>query len=140
VQAVVQQEVIGLHHVVVTIVRKFQMQAVARFARLSVADPVRQDDVVARDIERLALAEKFAGELRTQESAAVAARAVHDEDGVVHVAGGVAGWRAEGGVVQAQVRELLARLEFEVMDNEIALLIGELRLVLRLRPARAGEQ
>ena len=42
-----QQPVLGLDHVVVAVVREPRAQAVARLARLAVADAVREDDEVA---------------------------------------------------------------------------------------------
>ena len=61
-QAFRQQPVLGLDHVVVAVAREPRAQAVARLARLAVADVVGQDDEVLRGVERLAGAEQLAGE------------------------------------------------------------------------------
>ena len=50
------------HHVVVGVLRKPRVQAVARLARLAVADAVRQDDEISRGVEQLARPEQLAAE------------------------------------------------------------------------------
>ena len=72
------------------------------------ADAVRKDHVVTREVERLARAVQFVRELRPEELVAVAAGAVQHHDGVGDMAARVAPWRAERRVVQAQRREGLA--------------------------------
>ena len=66
-QPVDEQRVLRADHVVVGVLGKARVQAVARLARLSVADAVRQDDEVARRVEQLAGAEQLAAERLRQE-------------------------------------------------------------------------
>ena len=56
-----------LDHVDVAVAREPCAQAVARLARVAVADVVRQDDVVLRGVEQLAWAEQLAGEAVAEE-------------------------------------------------------------------------
>src|SRR6185437_2528278 len=93
----------------------------AGLARLSVADLVGQDNVVARDVERLARAVEGAGENRAQELMPGAAGAVDDEHGVVHHSGCVLAGRAQGRIVQVQARQRFAVVELEVADGVVAL-------------------
>src|SRR5262249_25539912 len=81
----------------------------ARLARPAVADGVGQHDVVPGRIERLPGREQLARELSAHQAPAVAARAVHDEHGVAYHALRVAARRAEGAVVEPELRERLAR-------------------------------
>jgi hypothetical protein len=48
-----QHLVLQQNHVVVVVLRKTSVQAVAGFAGFSVTDVIRQNNVLARDIERL---------------------------------------------------------------------------------------
>src|SRR5215472_12250219 len=58
---------------------------------------------------------------------------MHDQHRVVDVAASVAVWRAEGPVVKTQLRQGLAGLEPEVLDDEVAFGRG------RTRGRRLGE-
>ena len=66
------------------------------------ADVVGEDEVVFRDVERLAGPEQHVGEHRVQQRMGVAAGAVQQQDGVVDMARGVAVRRAQGQVVQVE--------------------------------------
>src|SRR5271156_4416032 len=88
-------------HVVVFVLGKVGVHAVAGLAGFSVADVVGGDDVVAGDVEELAGTVEDAGELRGEKISTPAAGAVEDEHGVGVAAGGVAGGRAESAVVEA---------------------------------------
>ena len=61
-QAIGQQQMLRANHVVVGVFRKSRPKAVARPARLPVADPVRQDDEVTGRVEQLAGPEQLAAE------------------------------------------------------------------------------
>ena len=82
-----QQLVLGVHHVVVRVLRKPGVQSVTRLARVSVADAVRQNDEVLRRVEQLARAEQLAGERATGECRSRAGGAVIDDHGVADHAG-----------------------------------------------------
>ena len=88
----------------------------------------------------MTLAKKVAGKLRAQESTAVAAGAMHNDHGITDMARRVARGRAQRGVVQAQFGHLFTRFELKIVGDPVAFVIGELRRVLGLGPARAGEQ
>ena len=53
-----EQPMFRLDHVAIAVVRKSRVQAVARLARLAVADAVGQDDEEAADVEQLIRAEE----------------------------------------------------------------------------------
>ena len=74
----------AVDHVAIAVARKPRAQAVARLARLAVADVVGQHDEVARDVEQLAGPEQLAGKAGADELRARSARAVHDQHGVAH--------------------------------------------------------
>ena len=119
-QAVGQQEVLRADHVVVVVVREPRVQAVARLARLAVADAVGKDDEVLRGVEQLSGAEQLAAECARQEPCARAAGAVHDHDGVLDHARGVTVRRADRAVVQCHRRQRLATRERKSVDDEVA--------------------
>src|SRR5947209_10689619 len=116
-----EQTVLRRDHVVVGVTREARAQAVGGFARLAVADAVRQDDEEARRVEELPRPEEHARELRREELCARAARPVHDEDGVADDASLVARGSPNRRVVQFQFRQALAASEMKVADDEITL-------------------
>ena len=77
-------------------------------------------DEKLRGIERLARAEKFAGEFRPDELRAAAGGSVGDEDRVAHDAFLVLHRLADGPVMNLQFRQRLARGEFEIADDVVA--------------------
>ncbi len=95
-EAFLEQFVLRRDHVVVVVLRKVGVHPVARLAGFSVADVVGKDDEVAGGVEQLAGAEEDVGKLRGEELASGAAGAVQDQDGVGHLAAGVALGLAEG--------------------------------------------
>src|SRR5271154_4196951 len=99
------------HHVVVVILRKVRVHTVAGLAGFSVTDVIRQNDVVAGDIEELSRAKQHAGELRREELFAGPAGAVQKQHGVCDSAVRVAHRSAKGGVVHSQLRQGFTRLE-----------------------------
>src|SRR4030095_15486365 len=119
-QPVGEQRVLGADHVVVGVFRKLRSQAIARLARLSVADAIRQDDEVLRGIENLAWAKQLPAEGPRQEAPAGAAGAMTDPDGIAHHARCVAARRADGAVMQFQFWERFAGTEGEVPRGEVA--------------------
>ena len=129
-QAFGQQAVLRLDHVGVAVAREPRAQAVARLARRAVADVVRQDDEVLRGVEQLAGAEQLAGEAVGEELRAAPGRAVHDQHGIAHDAGGVLPRRAERAVVHPQLGQRLARGEPEVPEHDVALGHRRTRLLL----------
>src|SRR5439155_15690569 len=106
--------VLRANHVVVRVLRKARVQAVARLARLPVADAVGQDDEVARGVEELTGAEELAAKGPRQKARARAAGAVKNEHGVADDARRVAPRRADRPVVQSQLGERLAGAEAEI--------------------------
>ena len=119
-QALCQQRVLRHHHVVIVVLRKVRVQAVAWFARSAVADAVRQDEVVAAGIERLALAEQHPGEPVHQKALCRTAGGVQDEHRVVDPALGIAVRSPESHVMQSQLRQRLAGGEAKVRDDVVA--------------------
>src|SRR5262249_47888583 len=97
---------------------------VARPGRLAVAEVVRKDDVVARRVQGLALAEQLAGEQLAgkplpDQALALAAGAVQDEHRVADDALLIAPRRAERTVVDAHLGQGFARGEAEVTEDMI---------------------
>src|ERR1700678_1024407 len=82
---------------------------------------VVQDDEVAIGVERLILAEQYAGEPVHEEAVPAPARAVQDEHRVGDTAVLVAPGFAERGEVNPQLRQRFARGEMEIGDDVIAL-------------------
>jgi hypothetical protein len=83
-EALGEQPVLRIHHVVVAIAREFRAQAIAGLRRLAVADAVGHHDEVLVRVQDLPGAEQFAGEFGADELRTTAARAVSDEHGVAH--------------------------------------------------------
>ena len=92
-------------------------------------DVVRQDDEVLRGVEQLAGAEQFPGETVGEELRAGPGRAVHDQHGIAHDAGGVLLRRAERAVVHPQLGQRFTRGEPEVPEHDVALGHGWSRLL-----------
>ena len=81
---------------------------------------VGKDDPIARDIERLAGAVELVGELRRQELAAGAARAVQHHHRVVDLAARVAVRLPKRRVVDPQFGQRLTRAEPETGNGGVA--------------------
>ena len=73
----------------IPVARELHPQAVARLTRSPVSDVVRENDEVARGVEKLTGTKEFPGELRLEKLASGAAGAVKDEHGVRDAASGV---------------------------------------------------
>jgi hypothetical protein len=78
-----QQSILCLNHVTIAVAWEPGVLPVAWFARLAVADAVREDDEELRRIKRLARTKELAGKFVSNELGAAAGRAVDDEDGVL---------------------------------------------------------
>ncbi len=119
-QALGEQAVLQLDHVVVLVAGKTQAQAVAGLAGFTVAHVVRQDDEVFCGVEQLAGTEKHAGEGGSEELAAETIGAVKDQDSVVHLSTCVLLRRTQSPIVQLEFRQSFARLEWKVFDDKIS--------------------
>ena len=87
---------------------------------MPVADRIGQDEIVARRIEQLPLAEKLAGKLRPQKVAPFARGSVHDQHRVANDALVVALRTAERAIVHPQLGQSFARREMKVAKDEVA--------------------
>src|SRR5262245_41117215 len=88
------------------------------------ADIVWEDDPVAADVERLAGAVEFVGELRPQEVLAAAARPVEHHHRIIDLARSVAVRLTQRGVVDVELGKRFARAEFEGGEDDVTLLSG----------------
>src|ERR1700742_3758299 len=77
-------------HVVVVIMRKFHPQTIRRLRGVALTDVIGKNQIVARDVQRLARSEENVGENRIEKWMAIAASAMQKKDGIVDVAGRVA--------------------------------------------------
>src|SRR5689334_17754537 len=100
--------------------RELHVQPIARFAGLTVADIVRQNDEVFGGVEQLPRAEKLPAKGLREKCTPAAAGAVHNENGVGHYARGVLYRSTEGGVMQVQLRQRFVRGESKIGDHIIA--------------------
>src|SRR5262252_5470223 len=119
-QAFLEQFVLRSDHVVIVILWKMGAQAVARFARLPVADVVGKDDEVTAGIKELARTEKDVGKLRREKLVAGPSGAMQDQHGVRHLPAGIAFRLAKGRVMQPEFGQRLTRLEVEVAADVVA--------------------
>ena len=119
-----QQPIVGRRHVAVAVMGKTSVQSLARPARTSVTDAVRQNEMVPRSIEELPLAEELPGKFRTQKVAPLAGRPVHDEHRIANDPLAVACGRAQRAVVQAQLGQRFAGCEMKVANHKVAGLRG----------------
>src|SRR3954465_4156412 len=71
-QALGQEPVLSLDHVQIAVVWEFGMEAVARLARLAVADAIGGNDVILCDVQWLSRIKQLPGEFGTRELAAAA--------------------------------------------------------------------
>ena len=106
-EAFLDQAVVGLDHVVVVVLRELGAQAVGGLRRFAVADRVREDDVILRGVEGLALAEQLAAEGGAEHAGGGAGGAVQHQDGL-------SAGLADGGVGELQLGHDLAGVELEV--------------------------
>jgi hypothetical protein len=116
-----QHQPLGLDHVVIIIFRELQPQPIGRLRRLSMADIVGKDDPVAADIERLARAIEFIGELGPKKLLAAASRAVEHHDRIVDLSRSVAVRRAKRRVVHTKAAQRLPGSECKFGQRDVAL-------------------
>src|ERR1700675_156034 len=102
-QSFLQQFALRRHHVVVVVLGKAGVHAIARLARFSVTDVVRKDYEIAARVEQLTGAKQHVGKLRSKELPAGAAGTVKDEHGIGHFPFSIAFWLAKGYVVQPEL-------------------------------------
>lgn len=114
-QALGQQPVLRLHHVIVVVARELRAQAVGGPGGLPGAEGVGQDEVVAAHVERLARPEQLVGEVLGKHARARAGGAVQDQHRLARR-------RAYRAVVQLQLGEHLARMKAKVARHPVALL------------------
>src|SRR5882724_3364719 len=100
-----QQAILGFHHVAISILWKVSAQPVARLARLAVADTVGKNNKITSGIEKLPRPKQLSGELSAKEIAAIASRAMKNQDCIFHHPFFVALRSAESAVVQLQLRQ-----------------------------------
>ena len=74
-----KQPILRFDHVVVTVARKLCVHVIARLARFSMADSIRQHNEEFGRIQWLTFPEKFAGKFRPDKLRATSRRAVHDQ-------------------------------------------------------------
>src|SRR5437016_6443227 len=100
--------------------RKFRAQTIARLARFAVTNSIRQDDEEFRGIERLTIAEKFAGKFRANELRAASSRSMHDQHGVRRFSLRIFISLPQGTVMDTQLRQRFATRELEIANRVIA--------------------
>src|SRR5207302_5462727 len=100
-----EQSELSFDHIVVAVMWKFAAQTVAGLGRLSVPDTVRQNQIEAFDIQRLATPEELTGEFRAQKVAAVAGRAMEDQNGVTNQPVFIAARSTKSPVMDAEFRK-----------------------------------
>ena len=81
-QPLFQQLVLRSNHIVIVILRKTSVHAVARLARLSVTDVIRQNDVIGRDIQKLPGPNRTPANWGMQKLAAGTSGSVQEQDGI----------------------------------------------------------
>src|SRR5215510_1668768 len=114
-----EQEMVRRDHIVVIVLGKMCMHAIAGLQAFPVADPIGQDDEVALDIERLPGSVQFVSELWREELFAGSACSVKNKNRIRYDTLRVASGLTQGAVVKAQLRHLLAGAELEVMGDEV---------------------
>ena len=134
----VEHHPLAAHHVVVVVGREVHAHAVGGLGALAVADVVGQDDEVLLDVEHAARHEQHIGEDGIQQRVRIAARAVQQQDGVIHMTGCIAMRRAQREVVQLEFRKRLAGTEAEVRQGNGAVLRRPVGLPVLPEPRGAG--
>src|SRR5215470_63364 len=123
------QSILRLHDIVVVVFREARAQAIGWLGRFPGAERVRQDDEVAIGIKRLSRPEKFPGEVGVEHIRSRSRRSMQDQLGLP-------GRRADGGVIQLQLGQDLARVEAKVPDYPLTVIWS--RIVCS--PYRQGER
>ena len=87
---------------------------------MTMANGIRQDEIITRSIERLPLAEQLAGKFLAQKVAPFACGSMHDEDRIPHDTLVVALRSADGAIVHPQLGQSFTRGEMKVAKDEVA--------------------
>ena len=116
-----EQAMVRGDHVIVVVLRKMRVQAVAGLRRFSVADTIWKNDVIARRVEKLSRAEELAGKNGCEELMAGATGAVKNQNRVGDAALRIARGLAQGCVVQPKLWQRFAGAKLEILDHKFAL-------------------
>src|SRR5438067_11656002 len=108
------------NHVVIVVLGKMRVQAIAGLRGFSVPDAIRKNDVVARGIEKLARAEEFTGKNGRKELLCSAPGAMQNQDRIGDASLRVARGLAERGVVKTQIGERFTRAKLEMLRDKVA--------------------
>src|ERR1700722_1550997 len=133
VQSFLQQLALCRHHVVVVVLRKARVHAIARLARFSVTDIVRKDNEIAVRVEQLTGAKQHVRKLWSKELPPGAAGAVKNQNGAGHFPFRIAFGLAQSPVVQPEFGKSLPALEMEIVAYVFAVLRRYLRLLCETR-------
>src|SRR4051794_11476361 len=95
-----QQQVMCPDHVVIGVMGKAHAKAIARLARFSMTDAVRQNDEILCRIQQLSSTEEHARDLRCEKLVSSTAGAVQNQHSVCHLPGPSAARCAEGHVMK----------------------------------------
>jgi hypothetical protein len=96
-----EQPALGFDHIEVTVLWKFAPQAIAWFARFSVADSVGQDEKKFFRIQGLAFAEQFSGKFGADKIATIAGCPVQNENGIIYLSARVSLWGADSPIMDS---------------------------------------
>src|SRR5215472_6493341 len=119
-----EQAVMRRDHVVVVVLREMRVETVAGLGRLSVADAVGKNDVVAPSIEKLPRTEQFAGKNGRKELMTRAARAMQDQNCVGDASLCIRRGLAQRGVMKAQFGQGFPGAKLEILHYKITLVRG----------------
>src|SRR6185369_13592736 len=111
---------LGGHHVVIIVMRELCMKTVARFARGSMTDVIRDDDIVLLGIEKLALAEQNPREAFPEKLGMCSAGAMQYKDGVSYLAVFVLDRCSECYIMQLEFGERLPIVKSEILYHKVA--------------------
>src|SRR5262245_13807062 len=116
-----QEPVLRRDHVVVVVVRKPGVKAVARLARLAVPDVVGKDDEIPGSIQQLSGTKENTAELRREKSASAPPRAVKYQYRIPHYPARISERLSERAVMKLQFRQFLTVLKAKATHREISL-------------------
>src|ERR1051326_2134368 len=96
------------------------MKPVAGLAGVAMTDPIRQNQEIARGIQRLTCAEQHASKLRAEKLPPIAGRAVQNQHRIPYDPLCIALGSAQGAVMDAQFGQDLPGAKLEVFQYTIA--------------------
>jgi hypothetical protein len=114
-----QKLIVGGDHIDITVMRESGVQPITGLAGFSMADAIREDDVILCGIKELTRTEQDSCKLIRYKLRAGAAGSVEDEHGIINPTACVPMGRAQRSVVQAQFGQDFAILKMELADCEI---------------------